>query len=128
MFGLVSKRKYNQLLNTIDKLKTDISNYNKKLDFKQNYINKLTALKNEYEQMIVNFDRDNNILKKEYSQKEHQRRLLAGRCGGYKRQINKINKENKEMMLLINNLITERQKMLKLKRKPTLVELKNYFK
>lgn len=128
MFGLVRKRKYDQLLKSIEKFKADISNYNKKLELKQHDIDKLTQLKNKYEQMIVDFDRDINTLKNEYSLKEHQRRLLAGRCGGYKKQINKINKDNQEMKILINNLITERQKMLKLKKRPTLSEIKNYFK
>lgn len=128
MFGLVSKKKYNQLSNINDELKLNTNVLQKKIEEKDKLIEELTSLKSKYEQMIINFDKQVTILKKDYTDKEKQRRALAGRCGGYKKELNKYVLKNKEMMDLINKLIIDRQTILKLKKKPTLEEIKNYFR
>ena len=128
MFGFVSKNKYELSQKVIKELELDISRYDKKLNAKQEIINKLQQNNAKYEEIIMNYDKEINILKNECDKKELQRRKSSGKLGNCKRKLNIALKEKKEMMELINNIISERQKILKLKKKPTLDEMRKYFK
>ena len=67
-------------------------------------------------------------LKEQLASIEKKRRVNAGKVGSYVKKMQFLANEKKEMMDLINNLIDERQKILKLKKRPTLNELKKYFR
>ncbi len=128
MFGFVSRKKYELLQSVNRELDLDISRLDKKLDSCQTTINNLKFENLKYEEIIVKYDKEINKLKKECELKEKQRRQSAGRCGNYKRKLNASLREKKEMMDLINNLIVERQNVMKLKKRPTIEEMRKYFK
>ena len=128
MFGFVSRKKYELLKRVNQELDLDISRLDKRLDSCNSTINNLKFENLKYEETIVKYDKEINKLKKECDLKEKQRRQSAGRCGNYKRKLNESLKEKKEMMDLINSLISERQQVMKLKKRPTVDEMRKYFK
>lgn len=65
---------------------------------------------------------------KKLNETEKAKKSIAGKSGGLKKANNKMLAEKKEMLELINNLIKERQKFMKGKKRPTIEELKKYFK
>lgn len=67
-------------------------------------------------------------LKEQLADVEKKRRVNAGKVGSYVKKMQFLANEKKEMMDLINNLIDERQRILKLKKRPTLNEIKKYFR
>ena len=135
MFGFVRKKDYELLEKNIKELNHDISILDGLLEQEKKINDKLKKSNSEYEELIGDFDRNVNTLEKENTNlknqldtKEKQRRKVAGKYGNCNRKLKKFVKERKDMMDLINNLIIERQKILKLKKKPTIEEMRNYFK
>jgi len=60
--------------------------------------------------------------------KEKQRRQNAGKIGGLTTYRNKLLAEKKEMLALYERLLLEIRKLSREKKKPTLEELRKYFK
>lgn len=60
--------------------------------------------------------------------KEKQRRQNAGKIGGLTTYRNKLLAEKKEMLALYDRLLLEIRKLSREKKKPTLEELRKYFK
>lgn len=128
MFLLISKRKYELLCKNNERLECKNIELNKKIENNKIVIDNLKLYKSKYEDIIVNCDKEINKLKQECSLKELQRRKTSGKLGNYKRKMNNLVAEKEEMIELINNLIDERQQMMKLRKKPTVDELRKYFK
>lgn len=60
--------------------------------------------------------------------KEKQRRQSAGKIGGMTTYKNKMLAEKQEMLALIDRLLLEIRKLSRERKKPTLEELRKYFK
>ena len=128
MFGFISKSEYELIKKTNERLENYIIDLEKKQKNNRETINKLTLENSQYEKFIFDYDKEINNLKNECDVKEYQRRKSAGKLGICKRKLNSALREKQEMMELINNLICERQKIMKLNKKPTIEEMKKYFK
>lgn len=109
----------------LDKTKKDYEEKIKKLnaDYAQ-----LSCLDNEKENMINVLTERIQKLEKELDRKEKQRRSCAGSLGGLSKYNKKLIAERGEMMELINNLLKEIQTLTHQRRKPTLEELRNYYR
>ena len=128
MLGLVTKSKYDTQKRIADKLANDLRVVNRNLEIKKEIVKRLEDKIARYDSIIVEHDKEINKLNTNLKSLKKQNKIFSGRIGGYKKQINKLKKEKNSMMELIQNLITERQKKLKLKKRPTIEELKKYFK
>lgn len=67
-------------------------------------------------------------LKEKIERKEQLRRKVAGKVGGLTAEKHKLLNEKQEMLKLINKLLEEIRKNSKERYKPTLKELKEYFR
>lgn len=111
-------------------------NKSKLVDEIDNLISAGTKIKSDYEELSRSYFKEKILLEKALQEKmvltqkvddlKHSVHQKVGSIGGLKRQNNKLKNERKEMLDLINNLIKELKK--KPKNRPTLEELKRYFK
>lgn len=116
----------------IDKTRKDyedkIKKLNAELESKDMDYAQLICLDNEKENTIKVLTEQIQKLEKEVERKEKQRRSCAGSLGGLSKYNKKLIAERGEMMELINNLLKEIQKLTNQRRKPTLEELRNYYR
>lgn len=109
-------------------LKSTIKEKNKNikgLELQVVELNKANDLKN-----LINkhYAEEIKRLEKEVEKKEALRRKVAGRVGGLKAKNHRLLHEKTEMRDLINKLLEEIRRNSKERYKPTLKELKEYFK
>ena len=124
-----AQKDYDQLLSTykicINQAEKTVKKYNEYITEKNAYIKKLQqALEKQNKDLIKTLTFYENKLK----EKENARRKSAGKSGGLIAKNNKMQQEKQQMLDLINRLLVEIRKLSKEKKKPTLTELKKYFK
>lgn len=90
-------------------------------NLKKNNISKL-------ENKVMNLSVQNIQLNEQVQKKEKLRRKNSGKLGAFQKKINYLQKERDEMMNLINNLLQENMKLKRLKKKPSINDLRHYFK
>ena len=103
----IRKDKINEQKNVIKKLMEDVN---------------FVSNENEYYESQI------EELKEKVERKEQLRRKVAGKVGGLTAEKHKLLNEKQEMLKLINKLLEEIRKNSKERYKPTLKELKEYFK
>lgn len=99
----------------------EITKLRKEILTRENLNKKLTEEIGEYVQCIARANIKLDI-------KEKQRRQNAGKIGGLTTYRNKLLAEKKEMLTLYERLLLEIRKLSREKKKPTLEELRRYFK
>lgn len=122
----VKQNKLNNASNKINQLKQQLELEEQKskqqLEIEKQ---KLDDYKKEsQEQYLLLLDNSN----KRVQAKEKLRRKNAGKVGALQKKNNELLKEKQEMLDLINKLIAENQKLKKTKKKPTIDEMRRYFK
>lgn len=122
----VKQNKLNNASNKINELKQQLELEEQKskqqLEIEKQ---KLDDYKKEsQEQYLLLLDNSN----KRVQAKEKLRRKNAGKVGALQKKNNELLKEKQEMLDLINKLIAENQKLKKTKKKPTIDEMRRYFK
>lgn len=102
-------------------LEQDKAKLRKEILTRENLNKKLMEEIDEYVQCIARANIELDI-------KEKQRRQNAGKIGGLTTYRNKLLAEKKEMLALYERLLLEIRKLSREKKKPTLEELRRYFK
>lgn len=139
MFKIISKKRYEKEINEKYEISLEYSRYKSKTDAYIDDLNKQTRdLCNVLDKRNKELDKSNKeLIEKEkeitclqtkIKKKEKLRRKSAGKTGGLVKQNQKLLAERQEMLELINNLIVERQKLKQERKRPTIGELKRYFR
>lgn len=122
----VKKNKLNNAFNKINELKQQLKleeqKSKKQLEIEEIKLNDYK--KQSQEQYLLLLDTSN----KRVQAKEKLRRKNAGKVGALQKKNNELLKEKQEMLDLINKLIAENQKLKRTKKKPTIDEMRRYFK
>ena len=95
---------------------------------KISYINSLEKLVEKQNNQLKDNAKLIVQLKNKLIKKEKNRRETAGKVGGLTAKNNRLLREKQDMLDLINRLLVELRKLSKEKHKPTLNELREYFK
>lgn len=102
-------------------LEQEITKLRKDILTRENLNKKLMEEIDEYVQCIARASIELDI-------KEKRRRQNAGKIGGMTTYKNKMLAEKQEMLALIDRLLLEIRKLSRERKKPTLEELRKYFK
>lgn len=125
------KKMYEETEKELNKLEIEFNNYKKSTEKNNNKfkssIDLLTTASIAKDEKIKKLEITIAEKVEKLNATEIVKRSIAGRNGGLKKANNKMVAEKKEMLELINNLIKERQKLMKEKNSPTIEELKKYF-
>lgn len=95
---------------------------------RNSYINSLEKLVEKQNNQLKDNAKLIDQSKNKLIKKEKNRRETAGKVGGLTAKNNRLLREKQDMLDLINRLLVELRKLSKEKHKPTLKELKEYFK
>ncbi len=109
----------------INQLKSDNKLYYSHLEHSKKEYDKLQFIHELFKKQAEN---EKEILFNKISDLKHKEHQKVGAIGGLKRSNNKLKKERKEMMELINRLIVELKKKPNQRKTPTINELKKYYK
>ena len=97
MIKIISRKKYDYLQNMIKNLKQEIVSCNKKIKDRQESEDKLNQKLSETTRNAMQYAREKKLLEAECEKKREQEKILYGKLGGYKKQNNKLKKENEEL-------------------------------
>lgn len=114
-----------KMTDEINQLKSDNKLYYSHLEHSKKEYDKLQFIHELFKKQC---ESEKEILFNKISDLKHKEHQKVGAIGGLKRSNNKLKKERKEMMELINRLIIELKKKPNQRKTPTINELKKYYK